>query len=136
MLETFKKSLNNKQFDALLLNEQPLLILAGAGSGKTRVITYKIAYLIKEKGYSPYDILALTFTNKAAGEMKSRVMEILDQNGRSGAGMWVSTFHSFCARFLRIEADILGYSNNFTIYNADDAKKLIKEIVKKNTLHI
>lgn len=120
--------LNDKQREAAVWTEGPLLILAGAGSGKTRVLTYRIAYLIEEKGVDPWNILAITFTNKAAGEMKSRVMNTV----RDGAaGVWVSTFHSFCVRILRRYAEKLGYGNNFSVYDADDQKTLIKQVLKK-----
>ncbi len=129
MQKIFTSALNENQIEALKIIDEPVLILAGAGSGKTRVITHKIAYLIKEHGYSPYSIFAVTFTNKAAQEMKDRVSSILDKTDLSYYGMWVSTFHSACARILRTEAHKIGYTNNFTIYDTDDSVKLIKEIL-------
>ena len=112
-------TLNEKQREAVLHTEGPLLILAGAGSGKTRVLTHRIAYLIEEKGVNPWNILAITFTNKAAGEMRDRV-DFLVKSG--AASVWVSTFHSLCVRILRRFIDYLGYENNFTIYDSDDQK--------------
>ena len=120
------KELNPEQLKAVLDSENSLLIFAGAGSGKTRVLTYKIAYLIKEKGVDPFKILAITFTNKAANEMKKRVLSLV---GNVGQYMWVSTFHSFCARLLRNEISRLGYSKKFTIYDSDDSLKLISRCV-------
>lgn len=120
-------NLNPDQREAVQHVNGPLLILAGAGSGKTRVITHRIAYLIEEKGVSPFNILAVTFTNKAADEMKSRVG---NQIGISGRLLWIATFHSTCARILRQDIDRLGYSKSYTIYDADDQKNLIKEIIK------
>ena len=120
--------LNDKQKEAVLHFEGPLLILAGAGSGKTRVLTHRIAYLIEEHQVPPYHILALTFTNKAANEMRERVNNIIE----SGAGsIWVSTFHSTCVRILRRFIDHLGYDNAFTIYDSDDQKSLMKDICKQ-----
>ena len=120
--------LNDKQKEAVLHFEGPHLILAGAGSGKTRVLTHRIAYLIEEHQVPPYHILALTFTNKAANEMRERVNNIIEY----GAGsIWVSTFHSTCVRILRRFIDHLGYDNAFTIYDSDDQKSLMKDICKQ-----
>ncbi|HUU50566.1 MAG TPA: UvrD-helicase domain-containing protein [Nitrospinota bacterium] len=120
--------LNPNQKEAVTKSDGPLLILAGAGSGKTRVITHKIAYLIKNRGINPSHIIALTFTNKAAEEMKERV-KILLRN--SSFNIWISTFHSACARILRSEIERLGYSNDFIIYDSGDSLELIKECMKK-----
>lgn len=120
-------TLNKEQKEAVFHTEGPLLILAGAGSGKTRVLTHRIAYLIEEKGINPWNILAITFTNKAAGEMRERVNSIVQSGAES---IWVSTFHSTCVRILRRYIDHLGYDNNFTIYDSDDQKTLIKDVCK------
>lgn len=120
--------LNEKQKEAVHYTEGPLLILAGAGSGKTRVLTHRIAYLIEEKKVNPWNIMAITFTNKAAGEMRERVDDIV---GFGSDSIWVSTFHASCVRFLRRYADKIGYNTNFSIYDMDDQKKLMKEVVKK-----
>ena len=121
-------SLNTQQKEAVLATEGPLLILAGAGSGKTRVLTHRTAYLIEEKGINPYHIMAITFTNKAAGEMRDRIDNLV---GYGSESIWVSTFHSTCVRILRRYIDRLGYDNNFTIYDADDQKTLMKDICKR-----
>lgn len=122
------EGLNGKQEEAVLHTEGPVLLLAGAGSGKTRVLTHRIAYLIEEKGVNPYNILAITFTNKAAGEMRDRVDRIV----KHGAGaVWVSTFHSLCVRILRRYIDKLGFDNSFTIYDSDDQKAVVKACLKK-----
>ncbi|TES97360.1 DNA helicase PcrA [Patescibacteria group bacterium] len=126
--------LNPKQKDAVLQTEGPVLIIAGAGSGKTRVLTHRLAYLIQEKKASPYEILAVTFTNKAAGEMKKRVYKLLGLplDGRKmGIDPFVSTFHSFCAHLLRREIEKLGYSKNFVIYDQDDQLRLVKKVMKE-----
>ncbi|HHX94851.1 MAG TPA: UvrD-helicase domain-containing protein, partial [Clostridia bacterium] len=123
--------LNKEQVEAVTTTEGPLLILAGAGSGKTRVLTHRIAYLIKEKGVSPENILAITFTNKAAGEMKERLEKMV---GYFGFQMWVSTFHSACVRILRRDIDLLGYKRSFTIYDAADQRSLLQEIIKEMNL--
>lgn len=120
-------SLNDKQQEAVRHFEGPLLILAGAGSGKTRVLTYRIAYLIEEHQINPYQILALTFTNKAANEMRERVDHIVPYGSQN---IWVSTFHSTCVRILRRYIDHLGYERNFTIYDSDDQRALMKDICK------
>ena len=120
-------SLNEMQKKAVFQTEGPVLILAGAGSGKTRVLTHRIAYLIEEKGVNPWNILAITFTNKAAGEMRERVDHLV---GFGSESIWVSTFHSACVRILRRFIDRLGYDTNFTIYDTDDQKSLMKEVCK------
>lgn len=120
-------TLNEQQEEAVLHTEGPLLILAGAGSGKTRVLTHRIAYLIEEQGVNPWNILAITFTNKAAGEMRERVDKLV---GFGAESIWVSTFHSTCVRILRRHIDLLGYDNNFTIYDSDDQKTLMKDVCK------
>lgn len=122
------ETLNDMQQQAVYHTEGPLLILAGAGSGKTRVLTHRIAYLIGEKGVKPWNILAITFTNKAAQEMRDRVDQIA---GTDGESVWVSTFHSACVRILRRYIDRLGYDHNFTIYDSDDQKILMKEICRR-----
>ncbi len=120
-------TLNDKQKEAVLHTEGPLLILAGAGSGKTRVLTHRIAYLIEEMGVNPWNILAITFTNKAAGEMRERVDSLV---GFGSESIWVSTFHSMCVRILRRHIHLLGYDTNFTIYDTDDQKTLMKDVCK------
>ncbi|MFR4456014.1 MAG: DNA helicase PcrA, partial [Blautia hansenii] len=121
-------TLNHEQQTAVFHTEGPVLILAGAGSGKTRVLTHRIAYLIEEKGVNPWNIMAITFTNKAAGEMRERVDKIV---GFGSESIWVSTFHSSCVRMLRRFIDRLGYDTNFTIYDTDDQKTLMKDICKR-----
>ena len=120
-------TLNNEQRQAVFHTEGPLLILAGAGSGKTRVLTHRIAYLMDEKGVNGWNILAITFTNKAAGEMRERVDRLV---GFGSESIWVSTFHSTCVRILRRHIDRLGYDTNFTIYDTDDQKTLMKDVCK------
>ena len=121
-------TLNDRQREAVFHTEGPVLILAGAGSGKTRVLTHRIAYLIEEKGVNPWNIMAISFTNKAAGEMRERVDKIV---GFGSESIWVSTFHSSCVRMLRRFIDRLGYDTNFTIYDTDDQKTLMKDICKR-----
>lgn len=121
-------TLNEPQKEAVLKTEGPLLILAGAGSGKTRVLTHRTAYLIEEKGVNPWNILAITFTNKAAGEMRERISTMV---GHGSESIWVSTFHSACVRILRRYIDRIGFDTNFTIYDADDQKSLMKDICKR-----
>ena len=120
-------TLNPMQKEAVLHTEGPLLVLAGAGSGKTRVLTHRIAYLIEEKGVNPWNILAITFTNKAAGEMRERVDRLV---GFGADSIWVSTFHSTCVRILRRHIESLGYTTNFTIYDSDDQKTLMRQVLK------
>lgn len=120
-------NLNPQQKEAVIYKTGPLLILAGAGSGKTRVLTHRIAYLIDEHQVNPWNILAITFTNKAANEMRERVDQLV---GYGSQNIWVSTFHSTCVRILRRYIELLGFDRNFTIYDSDDQKSLIKEIMK------
>ncbi len=120
-------TLNKQQKDAVFHTRGPLLLLAGAGSGKTRVLVHRIAYLIEEEQVNPWNIMAITFTNKAAGEMRERVDDMI---GFGAENIWVSTFHSTCVRILRRHIDLLGYENSFTIYDTDDQKTLIKEVCK------
>lgn len=122
------QELNSKQQEAVFQTEGPVLILAGAGSGKTRVLTHRIAYLIQEKGVNPWNILAITFTNKAAQEMRERVERLV---GLGSEQIWVSTFHSSCVRILRRYIERLGFTSKFSIYDTEDQKTLIKEICKK-----
>ena len=120
-------TLNKQQKEAVFHTKGPLLLLAGAGSGKTRVLVHRIAYLIEEEHVNPWNIMAITFTNKAAGEMRERVDDMI---GFGAENIWVSTFHSTCVRILRRHIDLLGYENSFTIYDTDDQKTLIKEVCK------
>ena len=121
-------TVNDKQKEAVEYTEGPLLILAGAGSGKTRVLTHRVAWLIDELGVNPWNIMAITFTNKAAGEMRDRVDQLV---GYGSESIWVSTFHSTCVRFLRRHSDRIGYDTNFTIYDTDDQKTVIKDVCKR-----
>ncbi len=119
-------SLNEPQREAVLCTEGPLLVLAGAGSGKTRVLTHRIAYMVDELGVPPWSILAITFTNKAATEMRERLSKAIGSKAR---GMWVSTFHSACVRIIRANAETLGFTQGFTIYDPDDQKRLVKTLM-------
>ena len=121
-------ALNEPQRQAVMATDGPLLILAGAGSGKTRVLTHRTAYLIEECGVNPYNIMAITFTNKAAGEMRERIDQMV---GYGSESIWVCTFHSTCVRILRRYIDRLGFGTNFTIYDSDDQKTLMKDICKR-----
>ena len=121
-------TLNDRQKEAVFSTEGPLLVLAGAGSGKTRVLTHRIAYLIEEKDVNPWNIMAITFTNKAAGEMRERVDKLV---GFGSESIWVSTFHSSCVRILRRYIDRLGYDTNFTIYDTEDQKTVMKSVCQK-----
>lgn len=130
-MTNYLDELNESQRAAVLYNDGPSLVIAGAGSGKTRVLTYKIAYLL-DNGYEPWSILALTFTNKAAREMKERIARAVGME--KAKYLWMGTFHSVFARILRTEADALGYSSNFTIYDSSDSKSLIKSLLKELNL--
>jgi DNA helicase-2/ATP-dependent DNA helicase PcrA len=123
--------LNPSQREGVLTTEGPTMLIAGAGSGKTRVLTYRIAHLIQDKGVDPFSIMALTFTNKAAKEMRDRIEKVVGGDARN---LWMGTFHSVFARILRAEAHHLGYPNNFTIYDTDDSKSLLRSIVKEMSL--
>ena len=127
----FLQSFNPAQRAAVEYIDGPSLVIAGAGSGKTRVLTYKIAYLL-EHGYMPWQLLALTFTNKAAGEMKQRVATIVGTE--LARQLWMGTFHSIFLRILRYEHEVIGFSSNFTIYDASDSKSLVKAILKEMQL--
>ncbi len=127
----YLENLNEAQKDGVVFTDGPCMIIAGAGSGKTRVLTYRIAHLIKSKNVDPFNILALTFTNKAAQEMRKRIERIVGTEARN---LWMGTFHSVFARILRAEASKLGYPSNFTIYDTDDSKSLIKALVKEKGL--
>jgi DNA helicase II / ATP-dependent DNA helicase PcrA len=127
----YLETLNEPQREAVVNTEGPCMLIAGAGSGKTRVLTYRIAHLIQSKGIDPFSIMALTFTNKAAKEMRERIEKVVGHDARN---LWMGTFHSVFARILRAEAHYLGYPNNFTIYDTDDSKTLIKNIVKEMQL--
>src|SRR5512139_3098360 len=120
--------LNSVQQTAVLETEGPLLVFAGAGSGKTRVLTYRIAYLIRGKRVPPWNIFAVTFTNKAADEMRERVERLL---GGSARGAWISTFHSACARILRRHIDRLGFQRNFVIYDEHDQERHLKAVMRE-----
>lgn len=121
-------SLNPAQREAVLTTEGPLLVLAGAGSGKTRVLTFRIAHMIADLGVRPWQVLAITFTNKAAAEMRERLGALLPGGGTRG--MWVCTFHAMCVRILREDADLLGYTGQFTIYDDDDSRRMVREIMQ------
>ena len=126
--ETYLADLNPAQRQAVLATEGPLLVIAGAGSGKTRVLTYRVAHLILACGVKPSEILAITFTNRAAGEMRERLDSLLGDVARR---IWILTFHAACGRILRREAPRLGYRTNFTIYDQADQVRLVKNILEQ-----
>ena len=126
-IDPLLEGLNPQQSEAVTHAGGPLLVVAGAGSGKTRVLTRRIAYLMSRRNVAPYQILAITFTNKAAGEMKERVADLVGPIAKS---MWVSTFHSSCVRMLRQEVERLGYSSTFSIYDSADSQKLISRVME------
>ena len=126
--ESYLADLNPAQREAVLTTEGPLLVIAGAGSGKTRVLTYRVAHLLAAHGVKPNEILAITFTNKAAGEMKERVERAV---GGVARAIWIMTFHSACGRILRREAERLGYRSNFTIYDQADQVRLVKACLEE-----
>ena len=130
-MEDLRKILNENQWQGVMATEGPVLIIAGAGSGKTRVLTYRVAYLLDEKQVAPWNILAITFTNKAAAEMRQRICHLV---GEDGEKVWVATFHATCVRILRRFADRIGYDTRFTIYDTDDTKTVMKEVIKKLNL--
>ncbi|MGC8757251.1 MAG: UvrD-helicase domain-containing protein, partial [Caldisericaceae bacterium] len=126
-MSSYLDDLNEQQKEAVLYNDGPLLIFAGAGSGKTKVITYKIAYIIGDVQVLPSRIFAVTFTNKAALEMKERTQKLI---GSDINGLWIGTFHSMCARILRSEIHHLGYKSNFSILDEEDSVRVIRDIMK------
>ena len=132
-MEKYLSQLNEAQLEPTIQKDGPMIIIAGAGSGKTRVLTYRIAYLMSQ-GVDPFNILALTFTNKAAREMKERIATIVGQS--EAKNLWMGTFHSVFAKILRSEADKLGYPSNFTIYDTQDSDRLIASIIKEMKLDI
>ena len=125
------EGLNDKQKEAVLQTEGPCLVIAGAGSGKTKVLTHKIVYLIEEKGIKPWNILAITFTNKAANEMKERITKLIGENANN---MWIGTFHSICVRILRKYIDRIGFNSDFVIFDTSDQRTLIKQCIKQMNL--
>ena len=126
-MEEKLKELNNKQYEAVINTEGPCLVIAGAGSGKTKVLTYKIAYLMEEKKVLPWNILAITFTNKAANEMKERIENLV---GEAVKDMWIGTFHSICVRILRKFIDRIGFDSSFIIFDTTDQRTMVKQILK------
>ena len=126
-MNSLLEELNEEQIKPVLDTEGAVLVTAGAGSGKTRLLTHRIAYLITEKGVNPYNVLAITFTNKAANEMKERLATMLPE---SMDGMWISTFHSMCVRILRRFIDRIGYGKNFSIYGEDEKERIVKNVIK------
>src|SRR6186997_3553937 len=126
--EGYLANLNPAQREAVLHTEGPLLVIAGAGSGKTRVLTHRVAHLISTQGVKPNEILAITFTNKAAGEMRERLTNMLGPMARA---IWILTFHAACGRILRSEAERLGYKSNFTIYDSADQVRLVKQVLEE-----
>ena len=122
------KNLNNKQHDAVVTTEGPVLVIAGAGSGKTKVLTHKIAYIIEKRKAIPWEILAITFTNKAANEMKERIVNLV---GESAKDIWMGTFHSICVKILRKHIDRIGFDSSFIIFDTSDQKSLIKKCLKE-----
>ena len=126
-MNEYLKQLNPSQQEAVKATDGPVMIIAGAGSGKTRVLTYRIAYLMAEKGVDPFNILSLTFTNKAAREMKDRIAGML---GRPIEGLWLGTFHSLSVRILRRHAERIGLKSNFTILDTDDQQRLLKQLME------
>lgn len=121
------EGLNDRQKEAVISTEGPCLVIAGAGSGKTKVLTHKIAYLISEKYVKPWNIIAITFTNKAANEMKERIQNII---GDAANDLWMGTFHSICVKILRKYIDRIGFDHSFLIFDTSDQKTLIKECLK------
>ena len=127
-MQEILEGLNNKQYEAVINTEGPCLVIAGAGSGKTKVLTHKIAYLIKEKNVAPWNILAITFTNKAANEMKERITNLV---GEQAKDIWMGTFHSICVKILRSHIDKIGYEKSFIIFDTSDQRSMIKRCLKE-----
>ncbi len=131
--EEWKSLVNEKQKEAIEYTDGPLLIVAGAGSGKTRVLTYRYAHLVMNCSINYSNILAITFTNKAANEMKERISKLL---GLDVSPKWISTFHSSCVKILRTHGQLIGYKNNFTIYDQSDSSKLIRNCMRENNVDL
>ncbi|MCL2355043.1 MAG: UvrD-helicase domain-containing protein [Oscillospiraceae bacterium] len=127
-MQNILEGLNKSQYEAVVTYEGPSLVIAGAGSGKTKVLTHKIAYLMNEKQIAPWNILAITFTNKAANEMKNRIEKLI---GDKSSEMWMGTFHSICVRILRRYADRVGFDNSFVIFDTSDQRSLVKQALKE-----
>ncbi len=127
-MQEILEELNDKQYEAVVNTDGAVLVIAGAGSGKTKVLTHKIAYLIQEKGIAPWNILAITFTNKAANEMKERIEKIVGENAKD---IWMGTFHSICVKILRRYIDRIGFTSSFIIFDTSDQKALIKRCLKE-----
>ena len=127
-MQEILEGLNDKQYEAVVNYEGPSLVIAGAGSGKTKVLTHKIAYLIQEKNVKPWNILAITFTNKAANEMKERVEKLV---GEAARDMWIGTFHAICVRILRRYIDRIGFEKSFVIFDTGDQRTMIKNCLKE-----
>ena len=123
-MQEILNGLNDKQYEAVVNTDGPVLVIAGAGSGKTKVLTHKIAYLMQEKNILPWNILAITFTNKAANEMKERIAALVGENAKD---IWMGTFHSICVRILRKHIDQIGYESSSIIFETSDQKSLIKK---------
>ena len=127
-MQEILKGLNDKQYEAVINTEGPVLVIAGAGSGKTKVLTHKIAYLIQEKKVLPWNILAITFTNKAANEMKERIANLVGEDAKD---IWMGTFHSICVKILRKHIDKIGFDSSFIIFDTSDQKSLVKKCLKE-----
>ena len=127
-MQEILKGLNDKQYEAVINTEGPCLVIAGAGSGKTKVLTHKVAYLMQEKNVAPWNILAITFTNKAANEMKERVGKLV---GEQAKDLWMGTFHSICVRILRSHIDKIGFDTSFIIFDTSDQRIMIKRCLKE-----
>ena len=127
-MQEILKGLNDKQYEAVINTEGPCLVIAGAGSGKTKVLTHKVAYLMQEKNVAPWNILAITFTNKAANEMKERVAKLV---GEQAKDLWMGTFHSICVRILRSHIDKIGFDTSFIIFDTSDQRTMIKRCIKE-----
>ena len=127
-MQDILKGLNNKQYEAVVQTEGPVLVIAGAGSGKTKVLTHKIAYIIQEKKAMPWQILAITFTNKAANEMKERIANLIGEDAKD---LWMGTFHSICVKILRKHIDRIGFDSSFIIFDTSDQKSMVKKCLKE-----
>ena len=127
-MQDILEGLNNKQYEAVVQTEGPVLVIAGAGSGKTKVLTHKIAYIIQEKKALPWQILAITFTNKAANEMKERIANLIGEDAKD---LWMGTFHSICVKILRKHIDRIGFDSSFIIFDTSDQRSMVKKMLKR-----